>query len=261
MLPLRDNIPTSRAPVVTYTFIALNLFVYFFWQKGGLSLGEPSSPGYMEQLIDWAAIPYELVHPDRHCELVQGAVLCEGQPGVMGTADPQPSTWLTPFSAMFMHGGLLHLGGNLLFLWIFGNNVEDRMGPLRFIAFYLLAGIAALLGQVAIDPDSTVPTLGASGAIAGVLGAYLVMFPGARIVTVVFIIFFFTIIEVPALIVLGIWFAQQALMGYYDLAQPTGEAGGVAYFAHLGGFLFGLLTVRLFARREPPDRMSAFIRS
>ena len=257
MIPLRDNIPTSRPPVVTYAIIAANVLVYFLWQRGGLTLGDPSSPHYLHQLVDWGAIPYELTHPGDHCELVNsvGQLACEGQRGVTGTAGPQPPTYLTPFTAMFMHGGLLHLGGNMLFLWIFGNNVEDSMGPVKFIVFYLLGGLAAVALQVVTGPNSAVPTLGASGAIAAVLGGYILLFPRARVVTVVFIIFFFTIIELPALIVLGIWFIEQAVMGYYDLAQPgQGGGGGVAYFAHVGGFVFGLLAIRVFATRKRVDR-------
>jgi membrane associated rhomboid family serine protease len=157
---------------------------------------------------------------------------------------------------MFMHGGLLHLGGNMLFLWIFGNNVEDAMGPVKYLLFYLLGGVAALALQVVIDPSSTVPTLGASGAIAAVLGGYILLFPKARVVTVIFIVFFFTILELPAMLVLGIWFVQQALFGYFDLAQPSGGGGGVAYFAHIGGFVFGLAAVRLLANRKRVDRQS-----
>jgi membrane associated rhomboid family serine protease len=144
-----------------------------------------------------------------------------------------------------MHGGLLHLGGNMLFLWIFGNNVEDSMGRLKFTVFYLLAGLAASALQVAINPDATVPSIGASGAIAGVLGGYLLLFPYARVITLVFIIFFVTIVEVPALWILGFWFVQQLLFGYFDLGAQGGD-GGVAYFAHIGGFVFGLLAVKLF---------------
>ncbi|HEX6021375.1 MAG TPA: rhomboid family intramembrane serine protease [Solirubrobacter sp.] len=260
MLPLRDNIPTSRAPVVTYAFIVANVLIYFLWQRGGISPG-PEDTEYMQHLVDWAAIPYEFVNPGDHCELVDpatGAIACEGQPGVTGTAGPQPPTWATPFSSMFMHGSLLHLGGNMLFLWIFGNNVEDSMGPVKFVIFYVLAGLAALALQTLIgvvtDENLAVPTVGASGAIAGVLGAYLVLFPRARVVTVVFIVFFFTILELPALLVLGLWFLQQALFGYFDIAQPSAEGGGVAYFAHIGGFLFGLLTIRTFANRQRPKR-------
>jgi membrane associated rhomboid family serine protease len=160
-----------------------------------------------------------------------------------------------------MHGGLLHLGGNMLFLWIFGNNVEDALGYVKFILFYLLGGIAAVALQVLVGPGSQVPTLGASGAIAAVLGAYIVLFPRARVVTVIFIVFFFTILELPAMIVLGIWFLQQAVFGYFDLAQPgAGGGGGVAYFAHVGGFVFGLLAVRLLAKRPPPRRQTSWAR-
>ncbi len=193
-------------------------------------------------------IPYEVTHPGDYCEAVaNGAIACEGQPGVAGTAEPQPSTWITVFTAMFMHGSLLHIGGNMLFLWIFGNNVEDSMGPVKFLAFYLLGGLAADAAQILVDIDSTVPTLGASGAVAAVLGGYLLLFPRARVVTVVFIIFFFTILELPAILFLGIWILQQALFAYFDLVQPTGQGGGVAYFAHIGGFVLGLAAVRLFA--------------
>jgi membrane associated rhomboid family serine protease len=256
VLPLRDNIPTARKPVVTYVLIAANILAYFFWQQGGISPDE-SNTQYFQNLWEWAAIPYEFVHPGEQC-LPQGAsgVACGTPP------DPQPSAWITAFTSMFMHGGLLHLGGNMLFLWIFGNNVEDAMGPVRFIVFYLLAGLAALALQTLIgvpgdEQELVVPTVGASGAIAGVLGAYLLLYPRARVVTVIFIIFFFTILELPALLVLGLWFVQQAVFGYFDLAGQGG--GGVAYFAHIGGFVFGLLAVRAFARRN--RRQTPFARA
>jgi membrane associated rhomboid family serine protease len=233
VLPLRDNIPTSRPPVVTVVFIAVNILVYFLWQQGGFSLGTPDSTHYQCQLYEWSAIPAELTGGDVPF------------PAQCGTDDAQ--TWMTPFTAMFMHGGLLHLGGNMLFLWIFGNNVEDSMGPIRFVVFYVLGGLAATGLHVVTDFNSEIPTLGASGAIAAVLGGYLLLFPRARVVTVIFIVFFFTIIELPALIVLGLWFLQQALYGYFDL---TGAEGSVAYFAHIGGFIFGLLTIKLFAKRK-----------
>jgi membrane associated rhomboid family serine protease len=138
----------------------------------------------------------------------------------------------------------------MLFLWIFGNNVEDSMGPVRFIVFYLLGGLAALLLQTAVGPNAAIPTVGASGAIAAVLGGYILLYPRARVITVIFIIFFFTILELPAMLVLGLWFVEQVAFGYFDVAQPTGGGGGVAYFAHIGGFLFGLATIRLFANRD-----------
>ena len=242
MFPLKDNIPTERTPYVTIALIVLNVLVYFLWQKGGLSISDPSSPQYLEHLIDYGAFPYELTHPGEHCGLTPAqAIDC-------GTSEPpQPSTWLTPFTAMFMHGGLLHLGGNMLFLWIFGNNVEDSMGRVKFVVFYGLAGIAALALQVAIDPDAVVPTLGASGAVAGVLGGYLLLYPRARVVTAIFIILFFTLIEIPAFLVLGFWFVQQIAFGALNLTSGAQEGGGVAYFAHIGGFVFGLLLIKLFA--------------
>jgi membrane associated rhomboid family serine protease len=244
MLPLRDNIPTRRTPYVTFALIAANILVYFLWQRGGLSLGDPDSAHYICNLQDWAAIPYEITHPGDQVQIAQGC------------AAPDAPTYLTLFTSMFMHGGLLHLGGNLLFLWIFGNNVEDAMGPVKFVLFYVLGGLAALALQTLIDPSSQIPTVGASGAIAGVLGGYILLFPKAKVVTVIFIVFFFTILELPALLVLGIWFLQQAVMGYFDLAQPAGQGGGVAYFAHIGGFVFGLLAVRLFASRQRTQRFT-----
>ena len=233
MFPLKDNIPTLRFPAVTVTLIALNVIAYFFWQRGGLTLGEPSSRHFVCHLYDYAEIPYEVTHPG-------------DQVAMRGCGVPTVSTWVTVFTAMFMHGGLLHLGGNMLFLWIFGNNVEDSMGRAKFLVFYLLGGLAATALQLAVGPDSQVPNLGASGAIAGVLGGYLILFPRARVVTVIFIVFFFTIVELPALLILGFWFVQQILFGYFDL-NSAGEEGGVAYFAHIGGFAFGLLAIKLFA--------------
>jgi membrane associated rhomboid family serine protease len=244
VIPLRDNIPTRRFPVLTVAIIAINVFVYFFLQHGGLN--GPSN----EQVVKYAVIPYEITHPGKHCGLDQtGAVACEGQSGVSGHAPPQPSTWLTILFAMFMHGGLLHLGGNMLFLWIFGNNIEDSMGRPRFALFYLLGGLIATLAQALTHPNDAVATLGASGAIAAVLGAYAVLYPRARVVTLVIIIIFVTVIELPALLVLGGWFLIQLL----SVSSQTVGGGGVAYFAHIGGFVFGLLAIRLFANRIHDD--------
>jgi membrane associated rhomboid family serine protease len=233
VFPIKDNIPTLRFAVVTLTLVVVNVLAYFFWQQGGFTLGNPTSEHYLCNLVDYAQIPYEITHPGE-------------QVGAQGCPAPTTPTWVTLFTSMFMHGGLLHLGGNMLFLWIFGNNVEDSMGPLKFIVFYLLGGLAATALQVAIDPNATVPSIGASGAIAGVLGGYLILFPRARVITLVFIIFFVTIIEVPAVVILGFWFVQQLLFGAFDLTS-SGSQGGVAYFAHIGGFVFGLLAIRLFA--------------
>ena len=224
--------------------IAINVFVYLFLQpKSGIDFSGNSLN--QSDLFHYGAIPYELTHPGQHCELVQqgAAVACDKQ------IQNDIPTWATVFTGMFTHAGLLHLGGNMLFLWIFGNNVEDSMGPVRFVIFYLLAGIAALALQVVIGPDSAVPTLGASGAIAGVLGGYIVLYPRARVLTLIFLIIFFTFIELPAVLFLFIWFAQQAVFGAVGLTNPSGNGGGVAYFAHVGGFVFGLLAIKVFAKR------------
>ncbi len=236
MFPLRDNISTDRFPAVTVALIIVNVLAYFLWQQGGLSLGSPGGVHFNENLGDYGLFP------------------CNITDQCPGGDIPQPNEWLTPLTAMFMHGGLLHLGGNMLFLWIFGNNVEDSMGPVRYLLFYLLAGVAAFALQIAIDTDSAIPNIGASGAVAGVLGGYLLQFPRARVVTVIFIVFFFTIVQLPAIVFLAIWVIQQVLFGYFDLVQPTGEGGGVAYFAHIGGFVFGLLLIKVFATRERRER-------
>jgi membrane associated rhomboid family serine protease len=240
VFPLRDNIPTDRFPVVTVALIVANVLVYFLWQKGGISLGSPDSREYLCNLYEFGVIPREVTDPDFDLQ-AQGCQTFEASP------------WVTLFTSMFMHGGLIHLGGNMLFLWIFGNNVEDSMGPLKFIVFYVLGGLAADAAQILIDTSSTIPTIGASGAVAGVLGGYLLLFPRARVVTVVFIIFFFTILELPALLFLVIWIGQQFLFAYFDLLGPN-EGGGVAYFAHIGGFLFGLLLIRAFASEKRRQR-------
>jgi membrane associated rhomboid family serine protease len=244
MIPLKDNIPTERTPWVTIALIAINVFVYFVLEKGGILSGPSNAI-----VVDWGAIPYEITHPGQQCDLVQAAagiaIGCGHIPG------NHPSTILTIFSSMFMHGSILHLGGNMLFLWIFGNNVEDAMGHVRFVVFYLLGGLAALLLQTVVGPNAAVPTVGASGAIAAVLGGYILLYPRARVITVIFIIFFFTILELPAMVVLGLWFLEQVAFGYFDVAQPAGGGGGgVAYFAHIGGFVFGLAAIKLFANRQ-----------
>lgn len=252
MFPLKDNMPTDRTAVVTLALIALNIVVYFVLQRGGILSGPDDTI-----TVEWGAIPYEFWNLGRECDLIAstGQVACEGQPGVTGAAGDQPPTLLTALSSMFMHGGILHLGGNMLFLWIFGNNIEDSMGRGRFVLFYLLGGAAALVAQAVVDPNATSPMIGASGAVAGVLGGYVVLYPRARVVTLVFIIIFFTVIELPAMLMLGLWFAQQLLFGALDLTGPGG--GGVAYFAHIGGFVLGAALIRAFAVRvkETPPRL------
>jgi membrane associated rhomboid family serine protease len=238
--------------------IAINVVAYLLSiRHGGSFFGGPHD----STAVHYGAIPYELTHPGKHCDLIAapgglegatGAIACQGQPGVSGAPASQPPTWETVFTAMFLHGGFLHIAGNMLFLAIFGPNVEDAMGRGRFVVFYLLSGLVALAAQVAVDPNSTAPTLGASGAIAGVLGGYLVLYPRARILSLVFIVFFVTILEVPAVFLLGFWFLQQVYFGAAGLSNPVGGGGGVAYFAHVGGFLFGLALIGLFARRYLP---------
>ncbi|HUO73132.1 MAG TPA: rhomboid family intramembrane serine protease [Solirubrobacteraceae bacterium] len=257
MIPIKDNIPTDRFPFVTVALIVTNIVVYILAiRHGGSFFGGPDT----QETVTYGAIPYALTHPGDHCGLAQtvnGAVVaCQGQPGVVGTPTDYIPTWQTVFTSMFMHGSFLHIAGNMLFLWIFGNTIEDSMGPVRFIVFYLLAGIAALALQVAIAPNATAPTIGASGAIAGVLGGYILLYPRARVLTLVIIILFFTVIELPATVLLGLWFVIQALYGAVSLTDPTGAAGGVAYFAHIGGFAFGLAAIKLFAtgRKQVPPR-------
>ena len=231
MFPLKDNIPTDRFPVVTVALIVANVLMYFVFQGAGILSGPDNC-----NVGEYGAVPREIADPDFHL----GA--CEG--------NAEPATWLTVFTSMFMHGSILHIGGNMLFLWIFGNNVEDSMGRLRFLIFYLGGGIAAIAAQTLIDTKAEIPTVGASGAVAAVLGGYLLMFPRARVVTVIFLVVFFTIIEIPALIVLALWFVQQVVFGALDFANPTQEGGGVAYFAHIGGFVFGMALIKLFATRK-----------
>jgi membrane associated rhomboid family serine protease len=211
MIPLRDVIPSRTTPWVTILLIALNALVFFY----ELSLPE----GALRQLFE----TYGLV--------------------------PAEFSWVAAFTAMFLHSGWVHAGGNLLSLWIFGDNVEDRMGHGRYLFFYLLAGLVANLAQTWAYPNSPLPLIGASGAIAGVMGAYLVMFPHSRVLVLIPIIIFIEIIEVPAVFFLGFWFLMQLLGGVGSLAEP-GATGGVAFWAHAGGFLTGLAGVALFRRRE-----------
>jgi membrane associated rhomboid family serine protease len=252
VFPLKDDIPTRRFPVLTVAIIAICCAVYFLFERGLWDLGATGN----ERVFEYGAIPYEVTHPGDECGgTVEGTVACEGQPGVAGTAPDQAPWWITLFTSMFMHGSLIHLGGNMLFLWIFGNNIEDSMSRTRFAAFYVLGGLAALALQIVTDPDSTIPTVGASGAIAAVLGGYALLYPHARVVTLIFIIIFVTIVQLPALVVLGAWFLLQLLPAF---SQPVAEGGGgVAYFAHVGGFVFGLLVIKLFANKVHDDYESA----
>ncbi len=240
-------------PVVTIAIVLINVVVYLLEiRHGGSFFGGPTE----QTAVRWGAIPYELTHPGDHCELIThalpggsaSAIVCQGQHGVTGTPAPQPATPVTVFTSMFLHGGFLHIFGNMLFLAVFGPTVEDAMSRPRFAVFYVLGGIVALAAQVAAGPNSTDPTLGASGAIAAVLGGYILLYPRARVITLIFIIFFVTIVEIPAFALLGVWFVLDGVAGAINSAGSE----GVAYFAHIGGFLFGLAAIRAFAKRVPP---------
>ena len=264
MIPVKDNIPTDRFPIVTVAIIAINVIVFLLFQGASFSGDQVES----KPVVEYGAIPYRVTHPGKECDLarVQDAttgataedVVCEGTPEYAeatqlgATEDINAAPWfITLFTSMFMHGGWLHIAFNMLFLWVFGNNVEDSMGRIKYVIFYLLGGLAAVLAQVGVSPDSTVPTVGASGAIAAVLGGYLLLYPFARVLTVVFLIFFFFFVEIPAMVLLGLWLLLQFLPAVGQLSNPevTG-GGGVAYFAHLGGFLFGMAAIHLFAHRK-----------
>jgi membrane associated rhomboid family serine protease len=232
LIPIKDNIPTDRFPLVTFCLILANVVVYVLAVAHGGSLF--SGPDAHE-LVKYGVSPYQVTHPAGR-------------------------TWGTVFTAMFMHASIVHLAGNMLFLWIFGNNVEDSTGRVRFLAFYVVGGLAALALQVAVEPHSVAPTVGASGAVAAVLGGYIVLYSRARVLTLVLIILFFTVIEIPATVMLGLWFAMQAAFGAVGLTDPTGGGGGVAYFAHVGGFVFGLLAIRALAtrRKSVPPTAAAY---
>jgi membrane associated rhomboid family serine protease len=285
LIPLKDNLPTDRFPVLTVILIALNVATFSLQTQfpTDRQLDQIGFTSIDQSALEYGAIPYRVTHPDkgecfigavpeRNVTQLQAEVLCQGtsqlrqaeEASAQGTApEPLPlnqaAWWVTLFTSMFMHGGILHLAGNMLFLWIFGNNIEDSMGRARFILFYLLAGLIAVYAQSLLDTSATVPTIGASGAVAGVLGGYALLHPQARVLSLIFIVFFVTLIEVPAYIILGIWFVLQFIPAIGQTAIPdiAGE-GGVAYWAHLGGFVFGLAAIKLFANRhrdrpvEPP---------
>ena len=243
MFPLKDNIPTEKFPVVTVTLIVLNVLAYFLWQRGGLTLGDPSSQHYYDNLVRYSELPFEVTHPGQQCIPANSETFeCAKSYGAQYNLPP---TYLTVFTAMFMHGGLLHLGGNMLFLWIFGNNVEDYLSKIGFVVFYLFTGVVAGAVHVLSDPGSTTPVVGASGAIAGVMGMYLVLWPRARVLTIVPLVLFFAV-YLPASVVLLAWFGLQFL---------TSPSSGVAWVAHVGGFLAGALVGALLRQIKPPRRL------
>jgi len=213
MIPLRDVIPSRTTPYITVTIIILNALAWFY----ELALPRDVLPLFLQ---------------------VYGVV-------------PADFTATTLVSSMFLHGSWSHVIGNMWYLWIFGDNVEDRVGHGRFIAFYLLCGIAAGLGQIAMDPSSTLPTIGASGAIAGVMGAYFVLYPNSRVLTMVFIFFYVEIFELPAIVLLGFWFLIQLFSaGAIAVTASSQGSGGVAFVAHVAGFIFGMIAVFVFKKRQ-----------
>ena len=221
MIPLKDDVPSYTFPYVTIAIIAVNIFVFTYQ----LTLGARGGELFVYRT---AAIPYEITHL---VDLTPRSLV------------PPPLTLLT---AMFVHGGLVHIAGNMLFLWIFGDNVEDVFGHVKFLVFYLASGVAASISHVAMEPSSTLPMIGASGAIAGVLGAYFLLFPRARVLTLVFLIFFVTVVRLPAVLFLGVWFLFQIL--------SSSSGGGIAWFAHIGGFVTGAAVVLIFRPKTGPRR-------
>ena len=236
MIPLRDNVSHRSLPVVTLVLIALNMVVYLYEVSLGAAGAATTEPGAAEAFV-----------------LEFGATPCRLS-GACAALDDFPGPVVTLFTSMFMHSlNPIHVVGNMLYLWIFGDNVEDTLGHGRLLFIYQGAGVAAALGHVMLGPSSRVPMVGASGAISGVLGAYLLLFPYARILTLLIIGFFIRFVHVPALIVLGFWFVVQALNGFmFFRAQSLGrgESGGVAWFAHIGGFVAGMLLLFLLRPRQ-----------
>ncbi len=215
MIPFKDDNPTRRFPVLTLILIFLNIVVFV------LSLTHPA--GLQQILYRYGAIPRSIL--------------------TFKTHQPLPAP-LTVFTSMFLHGGLFHIAGNMLYLWIFGNNIEDRLGRIRFILFYLSSGVVAAYAHALSSPSSTIPMVGASGAIAGILGAYLLLYPTAKVHTLIFFGFFVQIVRIPAVVVIGLWGLIQVLNGI--MSKGLMVQSGVAWFAHIGGFIFGLLSIKLW---------------
>jgi membrane associated rhomboid family serine protease len=239
IFPLKDDIPSRSWPVVTVVLIGLNVLAFLYQLSLGIDSRGPGAGAAEAFVSEFGATPCRLTHS------------CPG--ALLRLADDFPHPWATIFTSMFLHGGVLHIGGNMLFLWIFGNNVEDTIGHGRFVLFYLASGVLAAVGQTVITPTSSVPMIGASGAVSGVLGAYLLLFPHATVLTLVMFGFFIKFFRVPALLVLGFWIVLQLLNGYLTFSAHTlgrGEGGGVAWFAHIGGFLGGIVLLFLLRPRQ-----------
>jgi membrane associated rhomboid family serine protease len=232
MIPIKDDVPSRTFPFVTVTLIVVNALVFLY----EFSLGP-----HLESFIrHWGATPVFFA------QMLGGAEVVNNHGEIV---TPLAPPLLTLFTSMFLHGGWLHLIGNMWYLWIFGDNVEDAMGHFRYIVFYLLAGVVSGLTQVVTSPHSTIPALGASGAIAGVLGAYLILYPKASVLTIIPLGWYIQTVRLPALLVLGLWFVIQLFYGLASL-PGAGQTGGVAFFAHIGGFVAGLVLVKLFQKRN-----------
>jgi membrane associated rhomboid family serine protease len=234
VIPLRDDVPSRATPVVTIGLIALNVVAFVYQLSLGIDTGGPGAGAAEAFVTEFGLVP---------CRLTGGCL----------APDDFPSPAVTIFTSMFLHGGLFHIAGNMLYLWIFGDNVEDTLGHARFLLFYLASGTAAALGQAFLSPVSRVPMIGASGAVSGVLGAYLLLFPYATVLTLVTFGFFIRVVRIPALLVLGFWIVVQLVNGYFTYSASSagrGESGGVAWFAHIGGFLAGMLLLFLLRPRQ-----------
>jgi membrane associated rhomboid family serine protease len=240
VIPIRDDNPRRTRPVITWLLIGALFLVWIFVQAAGLD-----DMALAASVCNFGLVPGELTH-----RAALGTAVPIGE-GVACVVDAEAINWLTPLTSMFLHGGWLHLLGNVLFLYIFGDNIEDSLGRSRFLIFYVLCGLAAAAAQIAINPGSPVPMVGASGAISGVLGAYLRIYPRVRVQVLVFLFIFVTVISVPAWLMLVYWFVLQLLEGLPQLTSlDPGVQSGVAVWAHLGGFAAGFLLIPLFVRPE-----------
>jgi membrane associated rhomboid family serine protease len=228
MLPLKDDVPSRSFPLFVVMLLAANVAAFLYQLSLDIGPAGPVRGAAQAFVMEFGAVP---------CRLTG---LCP--------SDDAPAPLVTVFTSMFLHGGVLHIAGNLLYLWIFGDNVEDTLGHFRFLALYLLSGVGAALAQVVMNPESRIPMVGASGAISGVLGAYLFLFPRASILTLVTFGFFIRFVHVPALIVLGFWIVVQVIVGLSTYRAGADE-GGVAWFAHIGGFVTGVVVLFLLKPR------------
>ena len=243
MIPLADENPTLRTPVMTYVLLALLLATGVFGQGAGFDITRLAA-----SVCDYGLVPGEIT------KLAALGTAVPIGPNMACVVDDLPINALTPVTSMFLHGGWAHLLGNALFFWVFGNNIEDSMGRVRFLVFYLVCGLAAAAAHIALDPASPVPTVGASGAISGIMGAYLVLYPRVRVKMLFFFIIFFKVIPIQAWLVLLWWFMWEVLSGLPQLSQVNRDvSGGVAVWAHIGGFVAGVVLVKLFENRRLVD--------